>query len=231
MPLDISLKPRLFVLLAFTITLSCISSENFATIAPPCHLGSVCHEVFPSSDTDFIRSRPPPADTLPNQPSIMPGFMLKSITVSSFPSLIPVNSACSDFFSRTLTLLMILAGMFLDASCGSSRKNVLPSMVIFDMVSPLAVMLPSESTSTPGSFFSKSSSMSLSVVLNEEAEYSIVSFLITTGLATAVTTAPSSRLGSSSILNFPRETSDLSTLISVANGLYPINSHFTIYSP
>ena len=142
----------------------------------------------------------------PNQPCIIPGWMERSITVSSFPSSMPVNIAWSDFFSTTFTFWIIFAGIFFDASDGSSRKNVLPSIVIFDMVWPFAVIDPSSETSTPGSFLRSSSSISLSEVLNEEALYSIVSFFTTIGFPTAVTFAASRTSISSDIFTSPKST-------------------------
>ena len=142
--------------------------------------------------------------TLPNHPFAIPGRNLRSMTVSSSPSSIPVNIAWSDFFSTTFTFSIILAGIFFDASCGSSRKNVFPSIVIFLIVSPLAVIEPSDPTSTPGSFFRSCSSMSFSEVLKEEALYSTVSLLIMIGLPTSVTLAASRTSASSAILMTPR---------------------------
>ena len=124
--------------------------------------------------------------------------------VSSLPSSMPVNSACSDFFFTTFTFSIIFAGRFWEASWGSSRKKVLPSMVIFVMVSPFAVMEPLSSTSMPGSFLRRLMSMSVSVVLNEEALYSTVSFLMIMGLPVAVTEAASRTRWSSSIFTTPR---------------------------
>ena len=116
----------------------------------------------------------------------------------------PVNLAWSDFLSTTFTFSTIFAGMFFVASCGSSRKKVFPSMVILLIVSPLAVTVPSAETSTPGSFFRRSSSMSLSEILNNEALYSMVSFFMMIGLPTADTLAASRTSISSFILIVPR---------------------------
>ena len=130
--------------------------------------------------------------------------------VSSLPSSMPVNSACSDFFFTTFTFSIIFAGRFCAAICGSSRKKVLPSMVILVMVSPFAVMEPLSSTSMPGSFLRRLISMSVSVVLKEEALYSTVSFLMMIGLPVAVTWAASRTFWSSSILMVPRSMCSLS---------------------
>ena len=159
------------------------------------------------SDPPPGMSCPPPPMTFPNHPFIIPGLRERSMTVSSSPSSIPVNIAWSDFFSTTFTFSISFAGMFLDASCGSSRKNVFPSIVIFLMVSPFAVIDPSASTSTPGSFLRSSSSMSLSEVLNEDAVYSIVSFFTMIGFPTADTLAASRTSTSSVIFTSPRSTS------------------------
>ena len=144
---------------------------------------------------------------LPKAPFIIPGLMSRSITFSSSPSSMPVNSACSLFLFMTFSLLIILAGMFFEASWGSSRKKVLPSIVILVMDSPFTVMEPSSPTSTPGSFLRRSSSMSFSVVLKELALYSRVSFFTTMGLPTADTLAASSICLSGSMFTLPRLTS------------------------
>ena len=57
------------------------------------------------------------------------------------------------------------AGMFFDAMVGSSLKNSLPSMRIFFTSLPLAVILPSLLTSTPGMRFKRSSTTALAWVL------------------------------------------------------------------
>ena len=194
----ISLKPRLLVLLAFIITLIWLLSVKRPTIAAVWKRGSVISEPAPGM------SAPPPAIVLPNHPCIIPERSERSMMVSSSPSSIPVNFAWSDFFSTTFTFSTSFAGMFFEASCGSSRKKVFPSMVIFLIVSPLAVMEPSDPTSTPGSFFRSCSSISLSDVLKEEAVYSIVSFFTMIGLPTAETLAASRTLTSSAILMVPR---------------------------
>ena len=201
--------PWLFTLFPLRITLICDLSVKRPMKALPWYLSSLSVPELAGM------SAPAPASTLPNSPLIIPGWTERSITVSSSPSSIPVNSACSDFFWMILSLLIILAGMFLEASWGSSRKKVLPSMVIFEMVSPLAVMEPSSETSTPGSFLSRSSSTSLSVVLNEVALYSTVSFFIITGLPMAATVAASSWVASGSNFTLPRSTVSLSTFIVV----------------
>ncbi|CDC65783.1 unknown [Bacteroides sp. CAG:770] len=86
-------------------------------------------------------------------------------------------------------------------------------MVIFEIVWPFAVTLPSVLTSTPGSFFRRSSSMSLSVVLKEEAVYSMVSFFMIIGFPAAVTLAALRTLLSGSIFTMPRST-EFFTVIS-----------------
>ena len=92
-------------------------------------------------------------------------------------------------------------------------KNVFPSTMIFVIDSPLAVMDPSELTSTPGSFLRRSSSISLSDVLKEDAVYSMVSFFTTIGFPTAETLAASRVSTSSFSLITPTFTS-FSTTIS-----------------
>ena len=97
-------------------------------------------------------------------------------------------------------------------------------MVILVMVSPFTVTLPSEPTSTPGSFLSRFSSISFSVVLNEEALYSMVSFLTMIGLPAAVTLAASSCCTSESIFTSPRSIEDLESVTACSTALYPISS-------
>ena len=160
-------------------------------------------------------SFPPPAIMLPNHPFIIPGRRERSMIVSSSPSSIPVKRAWSDFFSTTFTFSTSFAGIFLEASCGSSRKNVFPSMVIFLIVSPLAVIEPSVPTSTPGNFLRSCSSMSLSEVLKEDAVYSIVSFFTMIGLPTADTLA-ASRTFTSSFMEMVPRLMFLSTVISLS---------------
>ena len=145
-------------------------------------------------------------------PFIIPLWTERSRTVSSLPSSMPVNSACSDFFWTTFSFSIIFAGRFLDASWGSSKKKVLPSMVILEMVSPFAVTVPSSATSTPGSFFRRSSSMSVSVVLKDDAVYSIVSFLMMIGLPVAVTFAALRTSTSGSIFRVPRSRSPFTSI-------------------
>ena len=152
-------------------------------------------------------SYPPPPITLPNQPFIMPLRIPRSRTVSSSPSSMPVNSACSDFLSTTLTRSMMLAGRFLLAIEGSSRKNCLPSIWILLIVLPLAVMEPSELTSTPGSFLSRSSSTSLSPDLIRVTLCVTVSFLTMIGLPTSVTVAPLRKFAWTAIVLVPRSVS------------------------
>ena len=193
-----SLKPRLLVLLALAITLIWLLSVK----RPP--MNAPCQRVSLTPLSEEGRSWPPPAIALPKIPFIMPFWTERSMIVSSSPSSMPVNSACSDFFLTTFTFSTSFAGMLLEASWGSSRKNVLPSMVILVMVSPLEVMEPSSATSMPGSFFSRSTSMLSSLILKEEALYSTVSFLMTMGLPTAETEAASRTSWSSSILMTPR---------------------------
>ena len=164
------------------------------------------------------RSFPAPAEKLPIRPFIIPLFTLRSMICSSFPSSMPVNSACSDFFLTTFIFSTIFAGRFWVAICGSSRKNVFPPIVILEMLSPLAVTVPSSETSIPGSFLRRSISMSFSVVLNDDALYSTVSFLMMIGLPTADTLAASSVCLSSSIFKVPRSMLPL-TSISLENSL------------
>ena len=160
----------------------------------------------------------------------MPLLTLRSMICSSLPSSMPVNSACSDFLRTTLIFSIILAGRFWVAIWGSSRKKVFPPIVILEMDSPLEVTVPSSLTSMPGSFFKRSMSMSLSVVLNEDALYSTVSFFMVIGLPVAETLAASRVCLSSSILMLPRSRFPL-TSISLEKAWYPSNSALKIYFP
>ena len=155
----------------------------------------------------------------------------RSMTVSLSPSSIPVNSACSDFFSMTFIFLMYLAGIFFVASLGSFRKNVFPPIVILLTFSPLTRTLPSSSTSTPGSFFSKSSSKSLSVIRYEPALYSTVSFLMTILFPAADIVAASRASFDGFRYNVSRLTSDLPSTTFLSAGSYPSNSAFNICEP
>ena len=175
-------KPRLLVLFPLAMMLIWLLSVKRPIIAAPSY--------FMSPPPTSGLPAPPP--TLPNHPFIIPALIPKSSTVSSSPSSMPVNCACSDFLSTTLSLSTIFAGIFLVARLGSSRKNSFPSIIILVMVLPFAVMLPSESTSTPGSFLISSSSISVSEILNDDALYSMVSFLITIWFALPVTITASS---------------------------------------
>ena len=151
----------------------------------------------------------------PNHPFIIPGLIERSITVSEFPSSIPVNWACSDFFSSTFIFSIILAGRFFVANCGSSRKKVLPSIVILLIVLPFAVIEPSLATSIPGNFFRSVSNISPSVTLNEDALYSMVSFLTMIGLARAETVMDESVLTSSFILILPKSIRDFPIVLNL----------------
>ena len=105
-----SLKPRLLVLFPLRITLIWLLSVKRPTIAAPWYLQSFISDPAPGT------SCPPPPMTFPNHPFIIPGFIVRSITVSCSPSSIPVNNACSDFFSTTFTFSISFAGIFFDAS-------------------------------------------------------------------------------------------------------------------
>ena len=59
----------------------------------------------------------------------------------------------------------MLTGRFFDATLGSSEKNSLPSMRILVTDLPLAVILPSVSTSTPGRRLRRSSTTAFGGVL------------------------------------------------------------------
>ncbi|TAD84165.1 MAG: hypothetical protein EAY75_13565 [Bacteroidetes bacterium] len=109
---------------------------------------------------------------------------------SLLPSSKPVKSLLSVFLSNTCTLFTISACRFRLASLGSLVKNSLPSTSMRFTSCPLVLMVPSALTSTPGSFFSKSSTTALGLfTLNELALYSMVSPFITMGAAVTTTSA------------------------------------------
>ncbi len=153
----------------------------------------------------YVSSVPPPPPTRPKVPCFLSSFNSMLIVFSSLPSSIPENSENSDFLSKTCTLSTASAAKFLVAICGSSPKNSFPSTSTLLTSSPCALMLPSRSTSTPGNFFSKSSTTALGWVLKAKALYSMVSFFISIGTRSASTTSSSKRSASKTMV--PRPTS------------------------
>ena len=131
-------------------------------------------------------------------------FTVRFITVSSSPSSTPVRRARSLLRSTTCTFSTMFEGRFLDAICGSSLKNSLPSTSILVIDFPPEVMEPSDATSTPGSFLRRSSTVALGLVWKEPALNSSVSCLATTAAFTAVTTASFSVTALSESLMSPR---------------------------
>ena len=145
----ISVNPILFVLFEPARIVTWLSPKKWLSIAP----------------ASYRPSRPYPPVTLPNQPCFIPSFIVRLITVSSSPSSTPVKRARSDFRSTTCSFSMMSTGRFLVATLGSSEKNSLPSTNILVISFPAWVIFPSLSTSTPGSFFNKSSTTELGCVL------------------------------------------------------------------
>ena len=106
---------------------------------------------------------------------------------SDCPSSIPVNSALSDFLSKTCTLSTASASKFLVTILRSPVKISLPFTKILFTFWPFTLTVPSLSTVTPGNFFNKSSTTALGWVLKFSVLKSIVSLLIVTGGLLAVT--------------------------------------------
>ena len=102
---------------------------------------------------------PPPAEMFPKVPRFLSFFTERSSTVFSLPSSIPVIRAWSLFFSYALIFSMVSAGMFLSTSSRLLPKNSLPSTSIWLISFPFHLIVPSSSISTPGSFFTSSSTI------------------------------------------------------------------------
>ena len=94
---------------------------------------------------------------------------------------------------------------------GSLPKKGFPFTKILLTSLPLIFILPSESISTPGNFFSKSSTVASFCVLKDFTLNSKVSFLIVTGAAVLITTSSNALLTSRLIL--PNSTIGLVRLI------------------
>ena len=124
---------------------------------------------------------------LPNQPLFIPFFTVRSSTVSSSPSSIPVTRAKSLLRSYALSLSIMLVGMFFMAALASSKKNSLPSTRILFTFLPLMVTPPFSSTCAPGSFFTRSSSTEPSGTRYASALYTMESPLTCTFATLAVT--------------------------------------------
>ena len=137
----------------------------------------------------YLSSVPYPASALPNQPFFMFFFTVRLMTVSSSPSSTPVMRARSLLRSTTCSFSTILTGRLREATVGSSLKNSLPSTRILLTSLPLAVILPSELTSTPGRRLSRSSTTALGCVLYDSAENSTVSSITFIGVRIPVTVA------------------------------------------
>ena len=138
----------------------------------------------------YRSSVPAPPLTRPKTPERLSAFRVRLMVGSVLPSSKPVNWLWSLFFSNTCTLLTISACRLRVASLGSVPKNSFPSTSTRFTSCPLALMLPSLSTSTPGNLFSRSSTTALGLfTLKLPALNSTVSPLMVTGAAT--TTTPS----------------------------------------
>ena len=118
----------------------------------------------------------------------------------------------------------MLTGRFFEATLGSSLKNSLPSTRIFDTSLPLAVILPSELTSTPGRRFSRSSTTALGWVLYVSAANSTVSCITFMGVRMPSTTASLRVVALSSSSIFLTRISASFTVTSRAWGVLPTYS-------
>ena len=123
------------------------------------------------------------------------------------------------------------AGRFFEAIEGSSAKNSLPSTRILDIDLPLAVILPSEPTSTPGRRLSRSSTTAFGWVLKDAAAYSIVSSFTVIGVRTPTTVASFSNTEPSFSSKGFRRMSLSPTVMSRSCVSYPIYDASTIYLP
>ena len=94
-------------------------------------------------------------------------------------SAVSSESVFSSSYISTLSILF--APRFLVAIVGSLPKNSSPSTKTLFTSLPWELMLPFLSTSTPGSFLSKSSTTALAFVLKESAKKTKVSPLKKTG--------------------------------------------------
>ena len=86
---------------------------------------------------------------------------------------------------------MASADKFFKATEGSPLKNSFPSTYTLDTSSPCAFTFPSASTSTPGNFFNKSSTVSSTLTLKAFALNAVVSFLIVIGITAVIFTSSS----------------------------------------
>ena len=84
---------------------------------------------------------------------------------------------------------MASADKFFIATAGSPLKNSFPSTYTFETSSPCAFTFPLASTSTPGNFFNKSSTLSSTRTLNALVLKAIVSFLIEIGITALMFTS------------------------------------------
>ncbi|MCY1243823.1 hypothetical protein D9M72_568590 [compost metagenome] len=103
----------------------------------------------------------------------------------------PDNFSSLVFVSETWILSMISEGRFFMATFPSFPKNDFPFTRNSFTSFPFTLIFPSLSISTPGSSFSKASTLESGRTLNEEALNSNVSFLIRIGGASlTITTSP-----------------------------------------
>ncbi len=93
----------------------------------------------------------------------------------------PAKASASVLVSVTCTFSIISLVRFRVVIVGSSPKNGFPFTRILFTSFPFTVICPSASTSTPGSFFNKSSTVASFFVLNDFTLNSKVSFLIVMG--------------------------------------------------
>ena len=131
---------------------------------------------------------PAPANARVKYPLLRSFFNLMLMVLLLLPSSILVNLDCSLMSSKTCTLSTISAVRFFVASLGSFPKNSFPSTIIRCTCSPCAFTFPSLSTSIPGIFLSKSSTVAFGIVLNPLVLNWTVSFLTTMGDSVVITT-------------------------------------------
>src|SRR6187431_1627357 len=146
-------KPCLFMLFALNNKDILLLPLNLFTLALPSYLSSL----------------PTAAVALPNTPFFLSAFNLMLIAFVRLPSSTLVNFAWSLISSNTCTLSTISAVRFFVAILGSLPKNSLPSTYIFCTCSPCVFTAPSLSTSVPGIFFKRSSTVALGFVLKASA--------------------------------------------------------------
>ncbi len=161
----------------------------------------------------YRSSVPPPAAILPKTPLLFSSFIVRFMVLFC-PSLAsPANASASVLVSVTCTFSIISFVRFRVVIVGSSPKKGFPFTKILFTGLPFTVICPSSSTSTPGSFLSKSSTLASFFVLNDFTLNSRVSFLMVMGALDFITTS-SRRLELVFICMIPRSISSEVKVIS-----------------